>query len=171
MAKILLFGSSTIFGVPAEIDNWLLQYKNQGHEFILGDKKGVEAAFHKSLSGIGALGQSTIYSMGQAYNNKFGIKNKIFDTYYDEESKTVQIVLRGDNEGSVDESFEPYSIAGVEKEMDIPHNKEWYEFKDKQMIRDCDIAIGVVDINDKVTTHIIQLLNIYNKPCYTTVIR
>jgi len=166
MATIMLFGSSTIKTVPQTVVDWLYEYNKQGHKFIVGDKKGAETDLHRALSSSGASVNTQLYSMGKSINNRFEITNKIFDTYYDEGTKTVQIVLRGAEEGSIDESFKPYEITGVEKEMDIQGNSEYYNFKYKQMIKDCDIAIGVVTADDKVTTHIIQWLNIYNKPCY-----
>ena len=32
MATIMLFGSSTIFGVPSEVIEWLNEYNKQGHK-------------------------------------------------------------------------------------------------------------------------------------------
>ena len=159
MAKIMLFGSSTIFGVPQEAINWLQEYINQGHEFIVGDCKGADTAFHKTLSSLGAT-KVTIYSMDEPRNNTYEYPVKKFVTGYNEETKQVEIVAD-------DNSTEPFIIEGVEKAMDIPHNRQWYEFKDKQMIDDCDIAIGLWDGKSKGTLHVIQLMNIYNKPCYT----
>ena len=157
MAKILLFGSSTIFGVPNEVLSWLEQYVAQGHEFIVGDCKGSEAAFHKALSSVGA-DKVTIYSMGAPRNNNFRFPSKQFDTHYNEDTKQATLTCEGQ---------QVYTIAGVEKEMDIPYTREWYEFKDKQMIQDCHMAIGLYDGKSKGTLHMIQLLGIYNKPCYT----
>lgn len=157
MAKILLFGSNTIFGVPVEVTNWLEQYVAQGHGFIVGDCKGADASFHKALSSVGAS-NVTIYSMGVPRNNNYRFPSKMFDTHFNEEAKQVTITC---------EDKELYTICGVEKEMDIPYNREWYEFKDKQMIQDCDMAIGLYDGKSKGTLHMIQLLGIYNKPCYT----
>lgn len=167
MAKIMLFGSSTIVAVPQNIVDWLYQYTQQGHEFIVGDCKGADTAFHKALSSVGASDKSTIYCMGNPRNNIYEFKTRIFDTYYDSDKKQVEVVLRGTNEGEVDESFEPIIIEGVAKEIDIQNTRQWYELKDRQMINDCDMAIALWNGESKGTMHCIQLLGIYNKPCYT----
>ena len=159
MAKIMLFGSSTVFGVPSDVVAWLTEYNKQGHEFIVGDNKGACATFHKTLSSIGA-NSVTIYAMDSARNNTYEYPVKSFITGYDENTKTVEIT-------AADGSNEPFIIEGVEKAIDIPHNRQWYEYRDKQLINDCDIAIGLWDGESKTELHIIQLLNILNKPCYT----
>ena len=159
MAKIMLFGSSTIFGVPSEASQWLEAYIAQGHEFIVGDCKGADAAFHKALSSLGAT-NVTVYCMDEPRNNLYGFNVKSFITGYNEETKQVEIAAK-------DGSIETFIIDNVEKAMDIPHNRQWYEFKDKKMIEDCDMAIGLWDGKSKGTLHVIQLMNIYNKPCYT----
>lgn len=167
MAKIMLFGSSTISGVPQNVIDWLYQYVQQGHEFIVGDCKGADAAFHKALSSVGGAERTTIYSMGKPRNNVYGIKERIFDTYYDESKKQAEVVLRGNTEGEVDTSFEPIIIEGIEKDIDIQGTRQWYELKDRQMIEDCNAAICLWDGESKGTFHNIQLLGIRDKPCYT----
>lgn len=159
MAKIMLFGSSTIFGVPADVIEWIRQYSAQGHEFIVGDCKGADTAFQKVLSSVGAS-RVTIYCMDEARNNLYDFPVKSFITGYNEETKQVEIVAK-------DGSTEPFVIDGVEKAMDIPHNRQWYEFKDRFMIDECTMAIALWDGKSKGTLHNIQLMNIKNKPCYT----
>ena len=161
-AKILLFGSSTICGVPQEVLNWLDEYITQGQEFIVGDNKGADAAFHKALSSLGAnKDHVTIYCMDSARNNMYDFPVKSFITNYDEETKQVQIVEKDNNES------DGFIIEDVEKAMDIPHNRQWYEFVDRRMIQECDMAIGLWDGKSKVELTMIQLMNINNKPCYT----
>jgi hypothetical protein len=159
MATVMLFGSSTIFGVPSEVIEWLNEYNKQGHKFIVGDNKGACVTFHKALSSIGA-NDVTIYAMDNARNNLYEYPVKSFITNYDEATKKVEIT-------TADSSVEPYIIDDVEKVIDIPHNRQWYEYRDKQLINDCDIAIGLWDGESKKELHIIQLMNILNKPCYT----
>lgn len=163
MAKIMLFGSSTVFGVPSDVISWLAEYTKQGHEFIVGDNKGACASFHKALSSVGA-DKVTIYAMDSARNNSYDFNVKSFITSYDEESKKVEIT-------ALDNSIEPYIIDDVEKAIDIQHNRYWYEFRDRQLINDCDIAIGLWDGQSKTELHIIQLLNIMNKPCYNFTVK
>ena len=163
MAKILLFGSTTIFGIPSDVLTWLDTYNKQGHEFIVGDNKGACAAFHKALSSIGA-NKVTVYAMDSARNNTYKFPVKSFVTKYDEANKRVEIT-------STDSDREPFIIEDVEKEMDIPHNRQWYEYRDRQLINDCDIAIGLWDGQSKTELHMIQLMNIYNKQCYTFTIQ
>lgn len=163
MAKIFLFGSYDIFGVPQEVINWLDAYNKQGHEFIVGDSKGADASFHKALSSVGA-NKVTIYGMDYVQNNSYDFPTKIFVTEYDEESKEVTIK-------ATDDSVEPKVIEGVQKAMDIPHTREWYEFKDRLMISECDIAICLYDGSTKSTMHNIQLMNMMGKNCYTFTIQ
>lgn len=160
----MLFGSSSVYGVPSEVLSWLREYTAQGHEFIVGDGKGADSCFHKALSSIGAIDNTTIYCMDSAKNNNYDIKVKSFLTSYDNNAKRVTITAS-------DNSIEPFIINGIEKEMDIQHNRQWYEFRDRQMITDCDIAIGLWDGESKTDMRIIQLMNINNKPCYTFTIQ
>ena len=159
----MIFGSYNVPGLPQDIVGWLLQYKEQGHEFIVGDNKGFECSVHKTLSSIGAIDQSTIYCMGEPKNNSYGIKAKIFDTFFDEDSKSVLISAR---DKSSEDTSEDFVINGVEKEEDIIYNRDWYEFRDRQMIEDCAMAICLWDGETKNTFNNIQLLGIKNKPCH-----
>lgn len=159
MGKIFLFGSYDVYGVPSDVLTWLQEYVKQGHEFIVGDGKGADAAFHKALSSIGA-DKVTIYAMDYARNNVYDFPVKSFLTSFNKEAKQVEIY-------AADNSTEPFIIDGVEKEQDIALNRQWYEFRDRKLISDCDIAIGLWNGESKTALHIIQLLNIYNKPVYT----
>lgn len=159
MAKILLFGSPDIYGVPSNVVEWMQEYNRQGHEFIVGDRKGADASFHKALSSLGVT-NAKIYAMQSVRNNDFDLPVKTFLTYYDAETKQVTITCD-------DNSVEPFIIEGVEKEQDIAYNRQWYEYRDKQLISDCDIAICLWDGESKTALHMIQLLNINNKPVYT----
>lgn len=159
MGKIFLFGSYDVYGVPSNVLDWLQEYVRQGHEFIVGDGKGADSAFHKALSSVGA-DKVTIYAMDSARNNVYDFPVKSFITSFDEEAKQVAI-------SATDNSVEPFIIDDVEKAQDIPLNRQWYEYKDRQLISDCDIAIGLWNGESKTALHIIQLLNIYNKPVYT----
>lgn len=159
MGKIFLFGSYDVYGVPSDVLTWLQEYVRQGHEFIVGDGKGADAAFHKALSSVGA-DKVTIYAMDSARNNVYEFPVKSFLTSFNEETKQVEIT-------AADNSIEPFIIDDVEKAQDISLNRQWYEFRDRQLISDCDIAIGLWNGESKTALHIIQLLNIYNKPVYT----
>lgn len=159
MGKIFLFGSYDVYGVPSNVIDWLQEYVRQGHEFIVGDGKGADSAFHKALSSVGA-DKVTIYAMDSARNNVYDFPVKSFITSFNEEAKQVTI-------SATDNSVEPFVIDDVEKAQDIPLNRQWYEFRDRQLISDCDIAIGLWNGESKTALHIIQLLNIYNKPVYT----
>ena len=159
MANILLFGSHEVYALPAEIANWLAQYSAQGHTFIVGDRKGADAAFHKMLSSVGAQ-NVIIYSMDKAKSNVYEFPEREFSTTYDPTSGIVEVIDK--NTQTV-----MHTIEGIKKEMDIPVNREWYEFRDKQMIKDCDMAICAYFGESKTVDHMIQILNLMNKPCYT----
>lgn len=160
MAKIMLFGSSNIFGVTSETLRWLNEYNRQGHEFIVGDLKGSDTAFQKALASIGAMDNTTIYCMDYARNNIYGFRERRFLTSYNPDEKIAKITAD-------DKSIEPYIIEGVDREADIAINRSWYEFRDRQMISDCSVAIGLYDGESNKVIQIIRLLNIKNKQCYT----
>jgi hypothetical protein len=159
MANILLFGPNNIKAVPNELISWLQQYTQAGHRFIVGGSKGTDATLHRALSSIGAGKQTVIYCMDSPTSNVYDFEVESFITKYNGDTKQVIIESSKGNR-------EPYVIDNVEKEIDIPNNRQWYEFRDRQMINDCDIAIGVWDGDSKRALHMVQLLNIHNKPCY-----
>jgi len=166
MAKILLVGAPGIAGVPNEVIEWLRAYGVQGHEFILGDTKTGDAKFHRTLSSLGLIDKSTIYTMNTVVENPYDLPIKKFNTLYDADTKQVLI----EEDGNPDDTG--YVISGVEKEMDIEHNREWYEFRDKRLINDCVMAILVLNTGEqtKRVQSMIMGLNIRNKPCYTFMI-
>lgn len=163
MANIMLFGSSSISAIPQQVVDWIYTYINQGHTFIVGDRKGLDTLLHKYLSSLGAPNVQ-IYCMDNARNNVYDFPVKKFLTSYDEENKQVEVYAE-------DGSIESLVIDGIEKVSDISLNRQWYEFRDRQMIKDCDIAICLWDGETKTTTQIVQLLNINNKPCYTFTVK
>jgi hypothetical protein len=158
MAKIYLFGSHTIYGIPGEIVEWLREYTRQGHEFILSDKKGADEAFHRALSSVGAHNVK-IYSLGEVKSNKYDFPVKKFNTFFDEETHKVFVVAEDNDE-------EQYEVCSVDKEMDIAVNKDWRAFRDRQLVKDCDMAICLWDGETKNTLETIKLLNIYDKICH-----
>lgn len=165
MANILLFGGTTVTVVPQNITNWLETYLAQGHNFIVGDRKGADTAFHRALSSVGALDRTTLYCMDKTYNNVYEIKEKIYTTYYNEEKQLASIFVQGDKEGTITSAEPVFEIEDIKKEQDIPLDRRWYEFRDKQMIRECDMAICLWD-ESKTINHMIQFLNILDKPCH-----
>ena len=168
MGRILLFGSVNLNAIPADIIDWLVTYNSQGHEFIMASHRGADSAFHKTLSSIGALDRSTIYCMDKPTNNRYDLKCKVFKTFYNEEDKRADIVLmQGLDSEEIDESFEPLTLLHIENQIDIQNNKQYIEFVDRQLIKDCDIAIGLWDNDNNRVSNMINLLNIYGKPCYT----
>lgn len=161
MANILLIGSSDIVGIPQDVLNWLYTYTTQGHKFIVGDSKGCDRHFHKALSSIGALNNSMIYCMDVPTSNVYDLPVKSFRTEFNQSEQKV-IVKAEDN------SIEPYEITDIKDAKDIPLSREWYEFRDRQMIKDCNAAIVIISNTElpKRLDHMITLLNISNKPCY-----
>jgi len=155
MANILLFGSHELYALPSSLIEWIQQYAAQGHTFIVGDRKGADSAFHKALSSIGAQ-NVVIYAMDKAKNNTYEFTERQFITAYDTESKTVEIVDKATNNIMS-------TITDVEKEMDIPGNRQWYEFRDRQMIEDCNMALCAYFGESKTVDHMIQILNLTQK--------
>lgn len=160
MAKIMLLATSGVSGVPCEVSAWLSAYASQGHEFITGDGKTTDGNFHKELAKLGLVDKSTIYCMDSPKSNLYDLKVRSFITSYNETSKQVEISDKDTNEQMI-------VIDGVEKDLDIPYNREWYEFRDRQMVRDCDMAIILMGTDSKSVNTVIRMMNILGKPCYT----
>lgn len=163
MAKIMLFGTTKVSVVPYELEQGLAKLAAEGHEFIIGDSNGAETSIQMSLSRIGAINQTTIYAMDRVRSNKFKAKERIFKVAYDEESKTASIF-----DANTEEVLE--TLDNVEQVIDIPGDKRYYEFRDRLMVDECAIAMCLWngDVSKcKREFHIIQLLGIHNKPCYT----
>ena len=161
MAKIFLIASQGIKDVNCEVKTWMQQYAAQGHELIFGDTKA-DANFHRVASALGIKNSCTIYAMDNASNNSFGIKERIFDTYYDEETKKARIVDRDTNNVMLE-------MNDVADETVIRSSDAWYKFKDKLMMDECAMAIIVVPNGQPYTKRvngIIQRLSVYNKPRY-----
>lgn len=159
MAKIFIFGSSSIKTIPYEIEQYILGLYSQGHEFIIGDNKGVDSAVNMILSRVGAIEKTTVYAMDRARNNPFGAKERIFNVYHDENRKVASIVDKDTNQIMKE-------IEDIENVEDIPGNKQYYEFKDRLMMDECAIAMCIWDGESKRELHCIQLMNIKEKPCY-----
>lgn len=159
MAGIMLVGTSGIQAIPFEVHSWIEQYNNAGHKFIVGDNKSADGAIHRALSSVGATENSTIYCMDNPNFNGYDLKVRRFLTSYDSEKKEVYINCDG-------EETEAYVISDVIKVEDISITRQWYEYRDRQMIADCDIGIFIIAEESKKITNMIQIMNIMNKPCY-----
>ena len=164
MANIMLYGAPGVHGIPSEALGWLQTYAQQGHEIIMGDSKTGDAKLHRNLSSIGLNDKVTIYTMKNAslIDNSYGLKVRQFDTAYDSENKKVYVTDHNSDVALIE-------IDGVEKESDIELKRDWYEFKDKQLVKDCSLAILILNSGDETSKKVQQLimaLNIREKPCY-----
>lgn len=161
MTKIYLFGSANIFSIPKEIEDQLFNIfkdSNGQVKFIVGDGRGADSAYHKMLSAIGARSNSEIYSLDQVRNNNFDLATRKFVSEYDVETKTVTLKSP---EGEVLESF-----TDVEKMDDIQYKREYYNFTNRQMIEDCDMAIALWDTESRGTFSNINTLKALDKTVY-----
>lgn len=162
--RILLFGTKNLQDIPMDIREYVhkLGETYSDCEFLLGDKVGVDSAFHKVLSSYGYGDRSKVYCLDGVHSNKFELPVKEFRSYYYPEKKWVNI--RCGEEGEVLEE-----IFNVEAVEDIKDNSGYWTFIDKQLIKDCDLAIGVSlgpFYEDKRLSSIVQLCNIYKKQIY-----
>ena len=124
----------------------------------MGDAGGVDSGFQYVLSGLGGRNKAELYCMGEPRNNKFELPVKSFNTYYDPETKVVTITDPDNN--IVDQVFD------VNKESDIQNTRQYYEFKDRQMCKDCTFAICFWDGKSKGTFNNITRLKAQNKYVY-----
>jgi len=157
MANIHIFGNANV--IPQNVLDWIylnIQYKN---EFIIGDRNGFDKSLYMTLSRLGALDSTTIYCMGVPKNGIQHNKLKRYTTEFDFENKVA--VIKYEEEVMKE-------IAGIEKEGDWFKDRSWCEFLDRQMIKDCEAALCVRQDNgdDNIINHMIQLLNIWNRPTF-----
>lgn len=160
MHRVFLFGSRDLSNIPDVIENHIkaiLEQTNGEVEFIVGDASGVDSGFHKVLSAIGGRHKTKIYCMDKARHNNFELPVKIFYTNYDEDNKKV-IITDGSN--VLDE------ITDINKVEDIQNTRQYYEFKDRQMCKDCTFAICFWDGKSKGTFNNITRLKAQEKYVY-----
>lgn len=161
MLNILLFGGTDSFGIPNVVQSWVQEYSKQdGVNFIVGDKNGIDSSFHKLLSATGSLKKSKLYCMDTPKNNKYELDIVPFTTSYNSDTKTATII------NSLTNTVES-EITSIDKADDIQYNRDWYSFIDKKLIDDCVMALCVWDGQNKRVFHMIQMLGIRNKPCYS----
>lgn len=161
MAKIFLLASNGIKGIPAHVKDWLVQYASQGHEFIVGDTQA-DGHFHNAIASFGGKEHCTIYAMDKVNTNVFNIKSRVFDTYYDENTKSATIVDK--------ETNQPLQrISDISDVEQIRNSDTWYKFKDRLMVDECAAAIIVMPEGAPTTKrvqYIIQRMAVKNKPRY-----
>lgn len=161
MIKIFLFGSRDVYSIPKSVEDQLfnlLQENKENIQFIVGDASGVDSAFHKMLSAIGARRQSTIYCNDVVRNNKFDLPVMMFKSEFIEEENKV--VLR--NPSSGDELI----FENMKSKEEAMYNRDYYFFKDRQMINECNMAVAVWDKKSKGTFTNINILKTQDKPVY-----
>ena len=161
MHKVFLFGSRALGVIPDVIQNHIseiIKQTNGDVEFIIGDAGGVDSGFHQTLSALGGRRMTKVYCMDNPRNNKFDLETYIFKTTYDLDKKEIKIY---DPSG-----IELDSIDGVLKAEDIKNTRQYYEFKDKQMCRDCTFAICYWDGQSKGTLRNIDRLKAQDKYVY-----
>ena len=160
MHTVFLFGSRDIYGIPDVVVNHLrgiLQETQGDVKFVVGDAPGVDAAFHKALSSVGAISKSTVYCMDYPRNNKYELPVKVFKSEYNPDTQEVTIGADGE---------EPVVITNIAKPDDLKYNRQFYEFKDKKMRDDCTFAICIWDGKSKGTFTNINVLKAQNKYVY-----
>ena len=155
MAKILLFGSHNIKGVPQSVIDWLDKCNKAGNSFMVGDRMGSDEAFHRALSLVGAENVE-IVGLNRISNNKFNFnERKLVTEWYDDNKVRIK-----DIDGTVLET-----ISGIESEDKIFENKDIVGFKDFWMIRECDLALCLYDGKSKKIDNLLQIFGLTNKEC------
>ena len=157
---VYLFGTNTYNAVPEAIEGHIkaiLQQTNGEVEFIVGDGAGLDSAYHRLLSGLGAGSKTKVYAMDKARHNLYDFPTKVFETMYDPDKFEASITYNGE----VLEIFDK-----VNKPDELFVNPEYFKFRDKQMIRDCTFAICFWDGTTKSTERCIDTLSAVGKYCY-----
>lgn len=160
MHKVFLFGSRDVYVIPQEVQAHLeeiIKQTNGDVKFIVGDANGVDSAFHKTLSAIGARTKSEIYCMDTPRNNKWELPLRVFKSAYDPDKQIVTLTGEGITDTIID---------NVTKPEDVTHNRLYYEFKDRMMREDCTFAICIWDRKSKGTYTNINVLKAQNKFVY-----
>lgn len=161
MHRVFLFGSRNLYSIPETIEDHIrkiIEQTNGEVEFIVGDAGGVDDGFQRTLSALGGRNKTKVYCMDTARNNKFDLETKIFRTEFNSDKESLKIY--NENNELIDEIF------GIKKEEDKKITRDYYEFKDKQMCRDCTFAICFWDGKSKGTFNNITRLKAQNKYVY-----
>ena len=135
MAKIWLFGSHNIKGVPQYVIDWIDKCNQAGNSFIVGDRLGSDVAFHRALSLVGA-DKVEVVGINRILNNKFNFNERKLNT-----------------------------VTGIKSEEEIKDNSDIKEFKDILMLKECDLAICLYDGQSKKVDKLLQICGIMNKEC------
>lgn len=165
MHTVFLFGSRDVYNIPPEIVNHLeeiIKQTNGEVRFIVGDANGVDAAFHKTLSSIGARSKTEIYCMDSPRNNKWELPLRVFKSFYDSDKHEVRLTGEG---------IPDTVIENVNKPEDVTHNRSYYEFKDKMMREACTFAICLWDKKSRGTFTNINVLKAQGKYVYVYTIQ
>lgn len=157
---VLLFGSSDLSTVPDVVVNHIREIMRQapGTEFIVGDGNTLDTGFHKVLSGIGARQYSRVYGLDRIRANKFDLDTKLFRSEYNPETKEA-IIMSPDG-------VEQLIIPDVTKAEDITNNRGYFEFCNKQLVKDCSFAICYWDGESKAVMRTIDRLKAQDKYVY-----
>lgn len=154
MAKIWLFGSHNIKGVPQYVIDWIDKCNQAGNSFIVGDRLGSDVAFHRALSLVGA-DKVEVVGINRILNNKFNFNERKLITEWND-----TIVDIKDTNGNI-----LNTITGIKSEEDIKDNSDIKEFKDILMLKECDLAICLYDGQSKKVDKLLQICGIMNKEC------
>ena len=155
----MLIAAKGLTALPNTFFSWVEHYNQQGHKFLVGDLKMSDDILHRALSSLGALENTTLYALGSVGSNRYGIKERLYKYEYDNDSKILHIEAESD----------PTDVTelSIKKEMDIELTEQFYEFKDRKLVKDCDMGIFVVSGEiPKRLDKMITFMNIYNKPVY-----
>lgn len=159
MAKVYIFGSSSIVELPYNFREFLQNLINQGAEFVIKDNSTVCVAVQKSLSAIGQTKKATIVGYDYIMNNKYKLNEKTYKLSVDEEATKGKIT---NPETGVDERV----ISGVKDIKELRDNKTVKEFIHKTLTQEAALVICLHDGVTKNTLNDLEFVRMCNKPNY-----
>lgn len=158
--KVWLFGSKDLGAVPdcivTHLEN-MIKETNGDIEFIVGDSQGIETAFHKTLSSIGARSKTSVYCIDAPRHNVYDLNTLVLTPKYREDTEEVEL-YNGDV--MVGEVF------NMKKLEDVYMSPKLYELKDKVMSEHCTFALCYWDGKSRGTVRNIDRLKTQDKYVY-----
>lgn len=163
MAKIMIFGSSSIASIDANTQAYIQGFMQQGHEFLITGVSDVDRSIALNLSRVGAFSNTTVHLLDGRGENKMGFNEKRFKTEYDTEKK--EATIRNSETSEVIDI-----ISGVDSIEVLKEKPAYYMAIKKYLAKECDAAVCIWDGKSKTEDSIITRLNVLGKSCFINII-
>lgn len=160
-----MIGSRDVYTVPKNVEEQLygIAQSNPDIRFIVGENRGADEAFQKTISAIGVRSRSEVYVLDEVRGNKFELPTKMFKSEYDIDTKKVFIKSEGMEDRLI--------MTDVENPADIVNSREYFTFINSKLLDDADIVVVLWDSSCKFTFSNINILKARGKEVFVFNVR